>query len=81
MSGGLSKAQKRHLCEMVGPESKSRYWRPRNAGEASCALALRRRGLLAGSAITHSDAYTLTDEGMRVALLLIASAPAEKETR
>lgn len=63
----LTEPQRRHLSEMVNGEDETRYWRPRNTGERRCAEALRRLGLLTGSAITHNDAYYLTDAGLSAA--------------
>lgn len=63
----LSKAQRRHLIEMLGPLGATLYWHPRNQGERACAAALKEKGLLAGDVITYSSAYWLTDDGLRIA--------------
>ena len=68
---GLSKAQKRHLREMVGASGHSRFWRPNGSGEQSCAYALRKKGLLKGSFVTLNDGFELTDDGMRIARALL----------
>lgn len=68
---GLTSAQKRHLRELHGDGVKTLYWRPANSGEERCAGALRRKGLLSGSFVSYSDAYYLSDEGKRIARLLL----------
>lgn len=63
----LTAPQKRHLAEMVGPTGHTLYWRPSGSAERRCAEALSRKGLLGGSAVSRTDRYYLTDEGLRVA--------------
>lgn len=81
MSDGLSKAQRRHLIEMVNDHGETRFWRPQNSGQHSCARALRAKGLLAGSYSTYSDGYYLTDAGLDMAnALALGLVPSERST-
>jgi hypothetical protein len=66
-SARLTEPQRRHLREMLNDRGHTRYWRPANTGEARCAHALQKLGLLSGSSITYNDAYFLTECGIAVA--------------
>lgn len=58
---------------MLGRGGQTRYWLPANSGEHACANALRKKGLLGGSAVSASDRFYLTDRGLAVARALRAS--------
>lgn len=72
----LTEPQKRHLRELVGPSGTTLFWRPANSGEQRCAQKLREIGLLEGSHISYSDAYYLSDFGLKLARGLVANPDA-----
>jgi len=62
----LSQAQLRHLSEMVGPDGQSLFWNPHGSEYRTCEV-LQRAGLLIAHHSYGVVAYTLSEEGMKVA--------------
>lgn len=71
----LSKAQKRHLIELYGDGKQTLYWHAAwGSPQHRTILVLVRLGLLKSEGYGYGQGWCLTDEGLRVAAELAASA-------